>query len=192
MQGYAESQEREVNRYLDEIKDVNIGSAHDKRINEALDFFEIGKLQKNINILDVGCRDGRQIEILKSKGFEQVKGIELTIKGVNFCLDKGLDVIQADIHNLVPRKKFNLVIATHVIEHCYNVIEAVYRIKNVLKDDGLLFIEVPTNRKDNKGEWGHYINFKNSNDVFSYCNGFEIVKQKDSKNTARLILKKHE
>lgn len=192
MQEYVESQEREVNRYLDEIKDKAIAKAHDMRIKEGLAFFEIDSLQRDVVILDVGCRDGRQIEILGRMGFIAVIGIELIGESVKLCNQKGLWVTQEDVHELSSRKrmKVDVVIATHVIEHCYDPELAIKEIRKVLKDKGLLFIEVPINRNDKKGEWGHYVNFKDSNDVFSYCDGFEIIKQKDSKNTARLVLKK--
>lgn len=191
MQEYIEIQEREVNRYLEEIKEKTVSQAHDTRIKEGLDFFEIDKFDRSLSILDVGCRDGRQIEIIKNKGFVNIKGLELSKKGIDICLHKKLVVIKGDIHNFVVLDNlFDLIVVTHVIEHCYSVPEVIYRIRKGLKVHGLVFIEVPVNRNDVKGEWGHYINFKDSNNVFTYCDGFEIIKQQDSKNVARLVLRK--
>lgn len=195
MLNYIEIQEREVNRYLQEIRDKTTRDAHDQRIKDSLLFFGIDNFSFSCSILVVGCRDGRQMNILKQKGFKNIYGIDIVSSMVEKCNARGFDVIQCDVHALsigIKIRKFDLIIATHVLEHCYSPLLAVQEMKHALNLQGKLFLEVPINRKDKKGDWGHYVNFDNCEDVFDYCDGFQLVKKSESKNTARLVLKKYE
>lgn len=194
MKEYQQSQEREVQRYLDEIKDVAVASAHDKRIENGLAFFGLWQMKRQLSILDVGCRDGRQMQILLNMGFTDVNGIDISETVVKICCEKGLSVWQSDVHELTGwdvYKKFDVIIATHVIEHCHTPQNAIEELGIVLKDGGLLMIEVPIGRKDRNGDWGHYVNFTNTASLLEDCGlELEVVKQEDIHNTGRLVLRK--
>lgn len=195
---YTMSQKREVLRYFEEIKQKGIGKAHDIRVREALTFLKIEEYPKDIKVLDIGCRDGRQLEILESLGFSDISGLDIVWDAVERARRSGFIVTFGDvedIRSIYKRNNFDLIIATHVVEHCINCKEIISSMREILKKDGILFIEVPTGRNDKDGAWGHYYNFKNSEALLSLCEGFSLVNEyeeirKNGQGVVRVILKK--
>lgn len=48
-------------------------------------------------VLDLGCGDGRLLEMLRTEREAFVRGVELSVDDVAACLRRGLSVVQADI-----------------------------------------------------------------------------------------------
>ena len=70
-------------------------------------------------VLDVGCGDGTLLEYLTD--FKQVdgRGIELSTKGVNACISRGLSVIQGDADTDLkdyPDNAFDYVILSNTLQ----------------------------------------------------------------------------
>ena len=53
-------------------------------------------LQEGDRVLDVGCGDGQLMELLKSERRARCQGLEISQRGVNRCVAKGLSVVQGD------------------------------------------------------------------------------------------------
>ncbi len=73
----------------------------------------------NSRVLDIGCGDGTLLELLKEKKSIDGRGMEISTKGVNLCLSKGLSVIHGDAdHDLVdyPDNAFDYAILSHTIQ----------------------------------------------------------------------------
>ena len=76
-------------------------------------------INNNEKILDVGCGDGNLIEYLSTKKNGDCKGIEIELKNVNLCLEKGLSVIQGDANfdlNDFSDNSFSTVILSQTIQ----------------------------------------------------------------------------
>ena len=93
-------------------------------------------------VLDIGCSDGIFLDIYKENGWETF-GVEPSKNGI-VAQNKGHKVYR-DIFEKVsfPKKYFDLVIMNHTLEHVENVDSVLEKINDILKKDGILFIDVP-------------------------------------------------
>jgi methionine biosynthesis protein MetW len=85
-------------------------------------------------VLDIGCGDGQLLSLLEATRDVDGRGVEISQKGVNECVARGLSVIQGDADtDLVdyPDKAFDFVILSqtlqathrprHVLEHMLRI-----------------------------------------------------------------------
>ena len=62
-----------------------------------IDLLVVAEMVENsARVLDVGCGDGELLMLLANKRNVDGRGIELSQRGVNLCVSKGLSVIQGD------------------------------------------------------------------------------------------------
>jgi methionine biosynthesis protein MetW len=100
-----------------------------------IDFTTIASLvAKGSKVLDVGCGDGELLELLQGTREVDGRGVELSQRGVNNCVSRGLSVIQGDADtDLVyyPDKGFDYVILSQTLQATRNpraVLEHMLRI----------------------------------------------------------------
>ncbi|MBI3967942.1 MAG: class I SAM-dependent methyltransferase [Chloroflexi bacterium] len=71
------------------------------------------------NVLDLGCGRGEFVELLSERGV-QVTGVDLNEDMVDFCRDRGLRVVLADIFDYLtelPDESVDGIFAAQVVEH---------------------------------------------------------------------------
>ena len=76
-------------------------------------------ISENEKVLDVGCGNGSLIEFLSKKKNVDCKGIEIELEKMNFCLKKGLSVVQGDANydlNDFSDNSFSTVILSQTIQ----------------------------------------------------------------------------
>ena len=97
-------------------------------------FFISNLIKKNEKVLDVGCGNGNLIEYLFKEKNVDCLGVEIELKNVNLCLEKGLSVVQGDANfdlNDYPDHSFTTAILSqtiHAMIYPDNVIENLIRI----------------------------------------------------------------
>lgn len=78
-----------------------------------------GMVERGARVLDVGCGDGALLRMLAEEKDVDARGMELSQRGVNDCVAKGLSVIQGDADiDLVdyPTDAFDYVILSQTIQ----------------------------------------------------------------------------
>lgn len=99
---------------------------------------------KKLNILDLGCGDGRLSKELVKQG-HIVTGIDSNEQALQNARKNGLRVVNTDIEKELPIEtaSFDAVLLLDVLEHLYdqeNILKEIYR---VLKENGSLYIAYP-------------------------------------------------
>jgi SAM-dependent methyltransferase len=105
-------------------------------------------LAPNAEILDVGTSTGSNLRLLRDLGFDHVIGIDQSPEAIRFCAEKGLGLVRrGDIRALeFPDRRFDLVLATDIIEHVDDDLGALRELRRVLKPGGYLLLTVPAFR----------------------------------------------
>ena len=76
-------------------------------------------IKENEKVLDVGCGNGNLIEFLSKEKSVDCKGIEIELGKMNYCLKKGLSVVQGDANydlNDFSDNSFSTVILSQTIQ----------------------------------------------------------------------------
>jgi 2-polyprenyl-3-methyl-5-hydroxy-6-metoxy-1,4-benzoquinol methylase len=105
----------------------------------------VGKMGKKARILEIGCSSGELLLLLNKGGFKDVWGIDISKKAIALCKKKGLkNVFCMDGGKLdLGKNKFDLIIASDVLEHIEDDTGAVKGWKSLLKNNGSMIIFVP-------------------------------------------------
>jgi methionine biosynthesis protein MetW len=85
-------------------------------------------------VLDIGCGDGALLKLLETTKRVDARGIELSQKGVNECVARGLSVIQGDAdRDLVhyPDHAFDFVILSQTLQATYRPREVVEQMMRI-------------------------------------------------------------
>jgi SAM-dependent methyltransferase len=96
-------------------------------------------------ILDVGSSTGTNLRMLRSEGFANFQGVDISPESKRFCESKGLGSVRlGSILDLpYPSDSFDLVLATDVIEHVDDDLTALSEIQRILRPGGFALITVP-------------------------------------------------
>lgn len=107
------------------------------------------RFSKPIEILDVGCSEGSVLRyILVNCPHEVVAtGIEPSINFSNFAKEyTGVRIFNGSLEGFFRENhssRFDVIILNHVLEHFLDPVKSMTCLHHLLKDDGIIFIEVP-------------------------------------------------
>lgn len=106
------------------------------------------RMYKNgvLRLLEVGYSSGSLLKLLENELGGEVYGIEPNEEAVRYArLGNKLDHIENCFieETKYPSRFFDAIILVQTFEHFLNPVESLTKIRDLLKDDGELFIEVP-------------------------------------------------
>jgi hypothetical protein len=97
----------------------------------------------NLNTLDIGAAFGSGSEILRSAKFN-VECLEPEINRLKILKKKNFVAHNNFLECFKSKKKFDVIIAAHILEHCLDLKKSLTNLKNLLKDiNSIVYIEVP-------------------------------------------------
>jgi SAM-dependent methyltransferase len=105
---------------------------------------ELG-VSRDARVIDVGSGTGTNLRMLREIGFRDVTGLDASPVAIQFCHEKKLGPVeQGDVCQLpFESERFELVLATDIIEHVDRDDLAVAEIHRVLRPGGMAIITVP-------------------------------------------------
>jgi SAM-dependent methyltransferase len=94
-------------------------------------------------VLDIGCASGAMLALLQGRGWK-VTGVEISGQQAAYCKSRGLDVKNLPLEeNQFACHSFDVVLASHLIEHLNNPGLFIREIKRILKPQGRVYITTP-------------------------------------------------
>ncbi len=101
-------------------------------------------VQNSPRFLDVGCATGRLLQYLKSQGWME-QGVEVCSSAAEYGREKrGVSIFTGTLEQArFPDSSFEVVHASHVIEHLQRPEEFLQEARRVLKSDGSLLLITP-------------------------------------------------
>ena len=103
--------------------------------------------ESGARILDVGCGAGHLLEALRSVGYQDVRGVDISPEAVAIAQSKGLSVVEADLRNYLQEghERFGLICAFDVIEHFdkQEVLQLLKLVWDRLQPGGVLILQTP-------------------------------------------------
>jgi 2-polyprenyl-3-methyl-5-hydroxy-6-metoxy-1,4-benzoquinol methylase len=123
-----------------------IQRAHERELRGATRFLEFVRphLKAGDRVLDIGCGDGALVRTLQQFGATPM-GVDLDPEGARFIeRTYRIPVVVAPFEQATfADGRFDAVVATHVIEHFFEPVEAMRKMRRLLKPGGLLVLETP-------------------------------------------------
>ena len=144
----------ELNEFIFEeyYKSKDVGSEINKRFIRH--FKRRAKLHKKLlssyfdedfcgRVLDVGCGAGLFLNEMRKLGWETF-GIEPSRECYEYATDNlNLNVFRGLFNDYPVYKKFDLIYFSHVFDDLPNILNVLEKVKDLLEDNGKIFIEVP-------------------------------------------------
>jgi len=97
------------------------------------------------DVLEIGSHDGSMTQLLRNH-FEKLDLIEPSTEGyetLNKIYGDTLNIFNSTLEDFVPTKEYDFIFLIHVLEHLDSPMQALDRIRRLLKPNGLLCLMVP-------------------------------------------------
>lgn len=113
------------------------------RHGESLAAFAESVLGGPGRMLELGCGRGELLRGAANRGW-YARGVEMTDDFIRVASSHGLDIERSPIETCKSLDEtYNVVMLAAILEHLYDPMETLLRIKNAVRPGGLLFIDVP-------------------------------------------------
>ena len=147
-------------------------------------------INKKGRLLDIGTGVGSVLSVFGKKGFE-VEGVEPDPEAADFIKKKlNCKVYNDMFDNIDFKRKYDLVMISHVLEHVVDPISFLEKVREIVNNNSIVFIEVPDVQKiyphyPDWYEWfeeGHLYSFSldTLNGILSKTNYDILTTQRDN------------
>lgn len=103
---------------------------------------KVKKYKTSGDLLEIGCNSGDFLDVAKAEGFNCL-GVEIDDVAAKAGIGMGRNMIQGDALQIDFGKKYDVIVLNHVLEHIPQINEVPKRLSALLKDDGVVIINVP-------------------------------------------------
>ena len=136
-------------------------------------------VDKESLIMDMGCAGGFFLDLLKENGYSHLVGIDPSEDCVRHMREKGIEAYVGSIYSnrLRPlENRFDLIILSGVMEHLFDLRNALQNLGRYLRERAIIFIGVPDTER--------YCNYDNA---LSYYFNFEHINHFSSVSLRNLM-----
>lgn len=151
-------------------------------------------LPPNASVLEIGTGAGGILKYFQNnKNIKEVQGVDFDERYINYGISQGINIKPEGMSSLDSShyKKYDLIILSHVLEHITNPKEFLEEVKQFLKENRFLYIEVPSLESVNKGAYRYQLSLYLQNAHFIHFSvpslslmlskaGYEPIKKDDS------------
>ena len=115
-----------------------------KRFQRIVNFLKSQRIDKNADIMDIGSGKGGLLYVLQENGFNNLCAVERSDKCVAYMKhNASWSVIHSGLEELGEKCYSDLIICSQIFEHLFSPRHSLEILWNVLRDEGMLLIEVP-------------------------------------------------
>ncbi len=130
----------------------------------------LNSFPSNASILDIGCGNGKYLNYRNND--LKMKGIDISMKLVEICKNKGFDVIKASMTDIpYADNTFDGIICIASYHHLDNDIDrqkTLNEIHRILKNEGVALIEVWGKEQTKENANKNALNFKNKSNLVKW------------------------
>jgi len=103
-------------------------------------------IDRKSRIIDIGCGQGHIVQHLLTNGYVNAKGIDVSPEQVEIARSSGVTSVElGDFRQVLETSKFNVVIATDLLEHLSkeDLLKATDQVFRALEEEGIFIVRVP-------------------------------------------------
>jgi SAM-dependent methyltransferase len=127
-------------------------------------------------VLCVGCRNGLELDRFRAHGFEDVVGIDV--------FSQREDILVMDMHEMTfSDNSFDVVYASHSLEHSYDVGRVVREIGRVARGGAVVGVEVPVRTQQSTADRVVFSGLGEVRDLFASRIGEEVLAEEQPPHT---------
>ena len=128
------------------------------------------------SVLCVGCRNTLELDRFRNRGFADVIGIDV--------FSQREDILVMDMHDMsFPDDSFDVVYASHSLEHSYDVDRVAREVVRVARDSAVVGVEVPVRTKQSAADRVVFSGLDEVRDVFREHVREEVLGEEDAPRT---------
>ncbi len=127
--------------YLEDFENIyNLSTLRLKKILKI-----INKREFDLSLLDIGSAAGFFLKAAKDIGIKKLRGIEISNFASDYCRNNFfIEVIESPFEKVEINEKFDIITSWFFIEHLMDPLNAIKRIYQMLNDDGVFAMAVPS------------------------------------------------
>lgn len=113
-----------------------------KRIERLVESHFLGR--KDISLLDIGCGVGYFLQFMKSRGYENVRGLDVNSKSIRYLKSIGIDADVGFVEDQVCADyQFDAIVVDQVLEHVEDPNSILKKCHRILKPGGIIWLSTP-------------------------------------------------